>query len=689
MARGRAHRPTAQRLRAALAILTVFPPRAEQRSAAAVGLGEASALGRATPRCEAGASPSMTPSSPDAWHDASWPPGLSHTATAARQKLATMRSVSIALAVQPNRNPCRGAELGDRAGRALSGPRHAAPIRRHWFHSGKSVHERLGHQASRVSEGLHGVGKFACPGRYQVSAMEKESVPPPEVGVGSDEQGEVEESEWDSLYYVVGRTLMDRSFRRAVIGDAAGGLASEGLRLPSEDVETLLTWAKWYDNLPSNAAIVAGQALVDDEDFGRMLLADGPAALESHDWADEVAQLDLITAAVRPYFTILPDVFLAAGRGVLNDPWGESLLDNPDRTLADAGYSISKAKEREALLDVVRKQQREDPPDAWVAAGRASLIDDWADELIKDPINTLKAGGYKLRGEELLAVRQAAKVSRKPSRDNWIALGRLILDPEFDAKVREDSIPQRAFLREGYSLRPAEIEELISLTPGLLASLSDEKNFLKDSREYPQELFRKTIDSASKTYRAISRMSATMFTVGILLFIASAIYGALEQTAVAWLFGGLGVATFVSFFLIDPIDRSQKALTNLVQVQMGYINFTEQLSVLQEFRWSGAGMRSRDPERFEIVSEMLEDRTEGAMALLQRFITGEQVSETREKRRTAGTGDRSSSTSGKQRTHESDNFRARMLERGSGVGDGAKRGQAAIGNSDPATGDEV
>jgi hypothetical protein len=111
-----------------------------------------------------------------------------------------------------------------------------------------------------------------------------------------------------------------------------------------------------------------------------------------------------------------------------------------------------------------------------------------------------------------------------------------------------------------------------------------------------------------------------MFIVGILLFVASAVYGAIEQSPVAWLFGGLGVATFVSLFLLRPIERSQKALTNLVQVEMGFIGFNEQLSLLQEGRWRTSRAHQSDPDRLQLASQILQDRTEGSMELLQRYV---------------------------------------------------------------------
>jgi hypothetical protein len=422
---------------------------------------------------------------------------------------------------------------------------------------------------------------------------------------------------------VLGWAILDDHFRSQFTANPTAALEASHLQLTSEDTDALTRWARWWNGVPSDTAIVAGKALVDDTGLGERILADGIAAVEDSGFSIAAPQLDKIKDVIRPYFMNVPDVMMAAGQAVLDTSWAEKLLDNPDDTLSESGYSISKEREKEFLLEVVRKQLKE-APDVCLAAGRALLDADWADKFLDNPAGTLRDEGYDLLRNEVPAVIEAARLQQKPAYDVWIVLGRLLLDSEFEARIKEDANTHQALVKAGYFLQQEEIHQVMSLLPALSSAANDEQEFMRQIRNYPHELFKKTMDSATRTYKTISRMSAVMFMVGIALFIASAIYGAVEKAAVAFLFGGLGVATFVSFFLIDPIDRSQRALTNLVQVQMGFISFNEQFSILHDLRSHGVGGRGQDPERFERVSDILEKRTSGSMELLQRFITAPQ-----------------------------------------------------------------
>jgi len=71
---------------------------------------------------------------------------------------------------------------------------------------------------------------------------------------------------------------------------------------------------------------------------------------------------------------------------------------------------------------------------------------------------------------------------------------------------------------------------------------------------------------------------------GIGLFLFAAFYGALSsQKIYSLVFGGLGTVTFISIFILTPMEKSQNALSNLVQVEISFMNHFEQMSLWETF----------------------------------------------------------------------------------------------------------
>ena len=146
-----------------------------------------------------------------------------------------------------------------------------------------------------------------------------------------------------------------------------------------------------------------------------------------------------------------------------------------------------------------------------------------------------------------------------------------------------------------------------------------------DLGKYTVELFKKTLGNAERTYRRITMMNSTMFGLGIALVVASAIYGPVTGKALLPLvFGSLGVATVLAMFLTGPIKKTQTALSNLVQAEIAFMNFFEQITY-----WENYAQLPRDdaplpdPAKVEHASEMLQQRSQETIQLLQEYLEKE------------------------------------------------------------------
>lgn len=236
--------------------------------------------------------------------------------------------------------------------------------------------------------------------------------------------------------------------------------------------------------------------------------------------------------------------------------------------------------------------------------------------------------------EETSVSRGRPKVGAMSKEDLWRALGRTLVDPEYADMVRQS--PEQALTTAGLALSPSEKQQFVSALAGLPGSVADIAFQRKDMEarmdaatkrgtdlgQYTVQLFKTTLDNAAKTYKGISFMNRVMFWVGILLFVGSAIYGAIsKETVIAFVFAGLGVATFVALFLTGPIEKTQTALSNLVQAEIGFMNYFEQITFWESVALTPTGMPpSINPDNVERASTMLQKRSRETIDLLQRYL---------------------------------------------------------------------
>jgi hypothetical protein len=135
------------------------------------------------------------------------------------------------------------------------------------------------------------------------------------------------------------------------------------------------------------------------------------------------------------------------------------------------------------------------------------------------------------------------------------------------------------------------------------------------------DVVKKTFDRAGATFASITWMNRIMFGVGIGLFLYAAYLATSTHAQVySLLFGGLGAANFVALFMLNPIDRTQKALANLVQVQVVFMTYFDQISWWEAFEQTAASTMPPDLSKIERASAGLQQRTLETLELLQRFV---------------------------------------------------------------------
>lgn len=240
------------------------------------------------------------------------------------------------------------------------------------------------------------------------------------------------------------------------------------------------------------------------------------------------------------------------------------------------------------------------------------------------------------------------------SKENlWTIVGRNRLDLAFSGDLQRDF--DKALNNSGYQLDPGEREQarqaVASPSPqGFFAPSPADLQFQHqkmrerfskqvdralDLNAKAVEVVKQTFDNARSTYNTITWMNRIMFATGIGLFLFAAAYAAYaQQKSYALFFGGLGAANFVALFLLGPIDKTQKALSNLVQVEMAFMNYFDQITFWEGFASIPRGVPpAPDPANIEKASAMLQERCRETIELLQCYVEESDKTATHSSRR--------------------------------------------------------
>jgi hypothetical protein len=201
--------------------------------------------------------------------------------------------------------------------------------------------------------------------------------------------------------------------------------------------------------------------------------------------------------------------------------------------------------------------------------------------------------------------------------DLWKAIGRSRLDLDFSGQLITN--PEKVISEAGYKLDASELRQLqqMLMTPdGQAMGPGKPPPELMKLRfqiaEKGVEVVKKTFDRAASTYSTITWMNRIMFATGIGLFLFAAFFAAYskESKVYSLLFGGMGATSFIALFMLGPIEKTQKALSNLVQVEVVFMNYFDQLNWWEMIASIPKGMPpGPDPEHIERASAGLQQRT--------------------------------------------------------------------------------
>lgn len=224
--------------------------------------------------------------------------------------------------------------------------------------------------------------------------------------------------------------------------------------------------------------------------------------------------------------------------------------------------------------------------DLWVVIGRAKTDDDFGSRLFRDFHQAIVSEGYQLDEDEIAAAKRLLSESHP-------------MPP-----------PQAMFQRFAFESELAQ------------KRMTSQVERMNDLGTYTVKILKDTLDNAAHTFKTITWMNVAMFVTGIGLYIFAAFYAAFsDEKAYSLLFGGLGTASFIALFLLGPIEKSQNALSNLVQVEISFMNYFEQIAFWENYAIAPQGEPPMpNPANIEKASDMLQKRSKETIDLLQKYV---------------------------------------------------------------------
>jgi hypothetical protein len=126
----------------------------------------------------------------------------------------------------------------------------------------------------------------------------------------------------------------------------------------------------------------------------------------------------------------------------------------------------------------------------------------------------------------------------------------------------------------------------------------------------------KTIEDGRTAFNNLILMSTITFGAGLVLLFFAAIAGMLlQRDFLTLVFGLLGVAVILALFVMKPKEKIQTALANMIQAQVIYLDFCNQLQI-----WAPSAQHANSAEERKQASEALYDVTTFTLKALHDYV---------------------------------------------------------------------
>lgn len=129
------------------------------------------------------------------------------------------------------------------------------------------------------------------------------------------------------------------------------------------------------------------------------------------------------------------------------------------------------------------------------------------------------------------------------------------------------------------------------------------------------------IERAKKTQQIIVSLNIAMFFFGAFLLITAAVVGMVNgDSGYTIIFGGVGLVQIIASFFVGSMERSQNAVSNLVQIEIAYLSYFDQINLWGLYAGILDNNDKVDKANLEKAAEKIRACTKTTLELLQTNI---------------------------------------------------------------------
>lgn len=203
---------------------------------------------------------------------------------------------------------------------------------------------------------------------------------------------------------------------------------------------------------------------------------------------------------------------------------------------------------------------------------------------------------------------------------------RAVADSSFLEKLSED--PDVLISREGITdpKERSELKDLLYIIAGaqqnstLSRFIASQLKSTSETADAFKTGLRKTVEQIDTGFRWTMIMYMVAFYLGVGMIVFSIAFAIImEKTLLPLVFGGLGVADVIGFFIAKPPQHLQSKRANLAQLQAVYFNWFVDVYNWNSYLCTLGQSNSLDYEKVKQISATLLENTDRTMSLVEKY----------------------------------------------------------------------
>jgi hypothetical protein len=136
-------------------------------------------------------------------------------------------------------------------------------------------------------------------------------------------------------------------------------------------------------------------------------------------------------------------------------------------------------------------------------------------------------------------------------------------------------------------------------------------DYMVNGFKHNEEMFQRTLNAFMKPYSITIGMYVVIFIVGISLFVLAAYLGIRgDQSVAAVAFGGLSVASFVIFFIRQPVQALEENLEFINWLGVAFNTYWTRLMYMNNINTIQSDLKSATDDYSSMVEELINKHAE-------------------------------------------------------------------------------